>query len=93
MSRQAGSVCSSRGEEARPNGRFNYVYAAVVSADLVALVSLWEAPTSPPPPAEMAAQLLKRAGNGCGDQSVWWVWRAVAAWQVVLRSGLRRMVG
>jgi hypothetical protein len=37
--------------------------AAVVSADLVALVSLWEAPTSPPPPTEMAVQMLKRAGK------------------------------
>jgi hypothetical protein len=41
------------------------VGAAVVSADWVALVSLWETPTSPP--AEMAAQMLMRAGK--------WMWR------------------
>jgi hypothetical protein len=43
--------------------------AAMVSTDWVALASLWEAPTSPPPPhpTEMAAQMLKQTGK--------WMWR------------------
>jgi hypothetical protein len=55
------------------------VGAAVVSADWVALLSLWEVPTFPSPPAEMVAQMLKRVakwmwrperGSSCGG--LWW---------------------
>jgi hypothetical protein len=38
---------------------------ALVSSDSVALVSLWEVPTSPP--MEIVAQMLKGAGK--------WMWR------------------
>jgi hypothetical protein len=58
------------------------VVADVVSADWVALASLWETPSSPPPTTKMIAQMLKRVGR--------WMWRPE---HVVCVEGCGSMAG